>query len=81
MAGFHEAAGGESFTALAAGRLARFDLSRLLEGRLAVLVGRGPAAVRWTPSSSTGEKLPSAGGGSLWRIVLPLGRELGAEPR
>ena len=81
VAGFHEAAGGESFTALAAGRLARFDLSRLLEGRLAVLVGRGPAAVRWTPSSSTGEKLPSAGGGSLWRIVLPLGRELGAEPR
>lgn len=48
VAGFHVAAGGSGYTGLEAGRLARLDLSPLLELGRAVLVGRGPPATLWT---------------------------------
>ena len=88
VAGFHAAAGGSGYTSREPGRLARLDLSPLLPLDRAVLVGRGPAAVRWTchvrPSTggqATGgpagpSGLPSAAERvCLWRIVIPLERQ------
>jgi len=81
MAGFHAAAGGPGYTALEPGRLARLDLSPVLDVDRAVLVGRGPAEARGTAWSvrlrqmdgSVVDLAPTAvDAGSLVRIVIPL---------
>lgn len=69
IVGFHEAAGGTSYTALEAGPLGRLDLSALLPIERAVLVGRGPAGTAWRVD---GEAADGAAEGVLWRIVVPL---------
>jgi hypothetical protein len=69
LAGFHAAAGGRAYTSLESGRLARLDLSPLLQLDRAVLVGLGPCGTLWS-----GERpIPSPDGMTLWRIVMPLG--------
>ncbi|MFM7077065.1 MAG: hypothetical protein ACKO3G_13505 [Planctomycetaceae bacterium] len=70
IAGFHEAAGGSSYTTLEAGPLARLDLSALLPLDRAVLVGRGPPATDW--SLSVGGAPGDDDATALWRIVIPL---------
>lgn len=81
IAGFHEAAGGASYTSLDAGRLARLDLSPLLAIDRAVLVGYGPAGTDW---SVTAPSAPPAGDdaarGALVRILIPLGRQSAGTP-
>jgi hypothetical protein len=68
LAGFHAAAGGRAYTSLESGRLARLDLSPLLQIDRAVLVGLGPCGTLWS-----GERpIPSPDGMTLWRIVMPL---------
>lgn len=69
--GFHEAAGGASYTSLEAGPLGRIDLSTLLPIERAVLVGRGPAGTAWRVD---GAPPADASDGVLWRIVIPLER-------
>jgi hypothetical protein len=67
VAGFHGAAGGEAYTLVGGGRLARLDLTPLVRLDRAVLVGfaaRGQAA--W---SCAGERTPTRG---LYRIVIPV---------
>lgn len=75
IAGFHDAVGGSGYTALEAGRLARLDLSPLLEVGRAVLVGRGPPGTDWTAAATNAGAVPSADRGQrgLWRIVIPVG--------
>lgn len=58
VAGLHAAAGGSSYTSLAAGRLGRLDLSPLLVVDRAILVGRAPTGSR----------------GSTWRLELGAGQ-------
>jgi len=48
LAGLHAAAGGPGYTGLDAGRLGRLDLSPLVAGDRAVLVGTAPAGTRLT---------------------------------
>ncbi|MFM8413963.1 MAG: hypothetical protein ACKOCX_04480 [Planctomycetota bacterium] len=81
LAGFHAAAGGIGYTAIEAGRLARLDLSSLIDVDRAVLVGVAPAgtrAARWQVDlrHDGGAARPLAGvaadGGSLVRIVIPV---------
>lgn len=74
VAGFHAAVGGSGYTRLEAGRLARLDLSPLLELGRAILVGRGPPATLWKeiPSRLDPDSTPPRS--ALWRIVLPLQR-------
>jgi hypothetical protein len=87
IAGFHEAAGGSSYTSLESGRLARFDLSPLLPLDRAVLVGRGPACIDWqcrpqsfaSPNASA-QIPPMPGQTAMWRIVIPLVRPTAAAP-
>lgn len=83
VAGLHGAAGGTSYTTIDAGRLGSIDLSPLLAVHRAILIGQGPTATTWTgdPRQPTGEKQPVRQGtgqdGDLWRIVIPVGRDLG----
>ena len=66
IAGFHAAAGG-GYTGLAGGRLARLDLSPLLQLNRAVLVGvadRGQTTWRFPDGRATGR--------GVYRIVIPL---------
>lgn len=76
IAGFHDAAGGASYTSLEAGRLGRIDLSPLLPIDRAILVGHGPSATAWTCGAGGGDAwstTPEAdAGGATWRIVIPL---------
>lgn len=81
LAGFHAAAGGSGYTALEAGRLARLDLSPLIDVDRAVLVGvasAGTRGTRWQVAlrhdGGAARPLPAAAadGGSLVRIVLPV---------
>lgn len=71
IVGFHEAAGGTSYTSLEAGPLGRLDLSALLPIERAVLVGRGPAGTAWRLD---GDARDAAAAVVLWRIVIPLDR-------
>jgi hypothetical protein len=73
VAGFHAAAGGSGFTSLEPGRLARLDLSPLLEADRAILVGTGPAGIDWTISPhATAAVPPPSSDPAVWRIVMPL---------
>ncbi len=86
LAGLHAAAGGSSYTSLAAGRLGRIDLSPLLAVDRAVLVGRAVdvRGTTWRLELGAGEGSSSptterhaleprpADSGSLVRISLPL---------
>ncbi len=80
IAGFHEAAGGTSYTSLEAGPLGRLDLSPLLPIDRAILVGTGPACTAWsvdgTGAAAGGAAEPAR---ALVRIVIPL--EERAAPR
>lgn len=74
VAGFHAAAGGETYTLVGGGRLARLDLTPLVRLDRAVLVGfaaRGQAA--W---SCVGEQTATRG---LYRIVIPVAPAAAAE--
>ena len=76
IAGLYRAAGGSSYTSLDAGRLARLDLSPVLDTGRAVLIGRGPAGTTWRVQASTGhDASPPAAAAeqtTIWRFVLPL---------
>lgn len=83
VAGFFSAAGGESYTGLPAGRLARLDMSPLIEVNRAVLTGEGPAVADWsidTPSITLDDTREDATRRGMWRFVVPLGRHLGTPP-
>jgi hypothetical protein len=75
IAGLYRAAGGSSYTSLDAGRLARIDLSPVLDTGRAVLIGRGPAGTDWRLDVATGQAsspAPAAAQTAIWRFVLPL---------
>lgn len=76
VAGFHQAAGGRGYTSLEPGRLARLDLSPVLDTGRAVLVGRGPAGTDWRIRADAGHDSPSippaVAQTAIWRFVLPL---------
>lgn len=76
IAGFHAAAGGSGYTAVEAGRLARLDLSPLLDTGRAVLVGRGPPGTAWmidaVSAAGAPAPVPAADHTAVWRFVLPL---------
>ena len=71
IVGFHEAAGGASYTSREAGPLGRLDLSSLLPIERAVLVGHGPRGTSWRVDGGAAE---GSDRGGLWRIVIPLDR-------
>jgi hypothetical protein len=68
IAGFHVAAGGESYTRTGGGRLARLDLTPLVRLDRAVLVG---TAARGQATWSFAARQPAGRG--LYRIVIPVG--------
>jgi hypothetical protein len=76
IAGLYRAAGGSAYTGLEAGRLARLDLSPVLDTGRAVLVGRGPAGTDWRGRAAAGQDstsdLAPAAQTAVWRFVLPL---------
>lgn len=76
IAGLYRAAGGSSYTSLDAGRLARLDLTPVLDTGRAVLIGRGPAGTTWRVQAGTGhDASPLAAAAdqtTIWRFVLPL---------
>ncbi|MEI6239817.1 MAG: hypothetical protein WCR51_05480 [Planctomycetia bacterium] len=75
IAGLYRAAGGSAYTSLDAGRLARLDLSPVLDTGRAVLIGRGPAGTDWRIQAGTGHDastLAPAAQTAIWRFVLPL---------
>lgn len=84
IASLHAAAGGAAYTSLESGRLVRLDLSPLLDANRAILVGTGPAATAWTRATpldaGSGERPEAADAATrvaIWRIVIPVGRDLG----
>lgn len=76
IAGFYRASGGSAYTGLEAGRLARLDLSPVLDTGRAVLVGRGPAGTDWRGQATAGQDstsdLAPVAQTAVWRFVLPL---------
>jgi len=74
VAGLYAAAGGAGYTGLELGRLARFDLSRLLGLERAILIGRGPATISWKvrPDQQDEPIDAEANATTFWRIVLPV---------
>lgn len=82
IAGFHEAAGGTSYTSLEAGPLERLDLSPLLPIDRAILVGTGPAGTAWSVGGegSTGRAAAPETARALVRIVIPLDKRVVPRP-
>ena len=74
VAGFHAAAGGEAYTLVPGGRLARLDLTPLVRLDRAVLVGR--AARGQADWKLAGGRVSARG---LYRIVIPVAPAAAAE--
>ncbi len=82
VAGLHGAAGGPGYTSLEGGRIARLDLSSLLATNRAILIGNGPAATAWLDEAAEIPVVNDRTHGSsvsVWRIVIPLGVDIGGE--
>ena len=74
VAGFHAAVGGEAYTLVPGGRLARLDLTPLIRLDRAVLVGRAARGqADWT---FAGGRVSARG---LYRIVIPVAPAAAAE--